>query len=172
MCCTQSGPYRHSELPYVVPLFSHVVYLSICLIKFLGGREELSKLRSWLQEKLCWTDKNFGAHHWNDPDNKLLRTRYTAYQAPSAQRVLPRISPFSSMAATRIYMKVLRAISRDNRKLQTDSSRQNGYRRLATAKPEAGATAPIPVSIASGDGLSAANSSYARTAAQDTKDSA
>ncbi len=172
MCCTQSGSYRHSELPYVVPLFSHVVYLGICLIKFLGGREELSKLRSWLQERHCWTDKNFGAHHWNDPDNKLLRTRYTAYQAPSAQRALPRISPFSSMAATRIYAKVLRAISRDNGKLQTDSSRQNGYRRLATAEPEAVATAPIPVSIASGDGLSTANSSYARTAAQDTKDSA
>ncbi|SJL11177.1 uncharacterized protein ARMOST_14580 [Armillaria ostoyae] len=148
-------------------------FLQAFRASFLGGRKELSSLRSWLQERHCWTDKNFGAHHWNDHGKNLLRTRYTTYQAPSAQRVLPRISPFSSMAATRIYTKIFGAISRsDNEKLQTDSARHNGYRRLATAKPAAGATALVPVSIASGDDLSTANSSYSRTITQDTKDSA
>ncbi|KAK0189555.1 hypothetical protein F5146DRAFT_1001807 [Armillaria mellea] len=125
------------------------------------------------QERRGWTDQNFRAHHWNDHDNNLLRTRYTACQALPARRIFSRISPFSSMAATRIYTKVFRVISRsDSRKFQTDSSRQNGYRRLATVKPEASTTAPVPASIASGDDLSMTNSSYARTDAQDTKDSA
>ncbi|PBK69590.1 hypothetical protein ARMSODRAFT_957274 [Armillaria solidipes] len=43
-------------------------FLEAFRASFLGGREELSKLRSWLQELPNWTDKNFSAHHWNDHD--------------------------------------------------------------------------------------------------------
>ncbi len=45
-----------------------VVRLTKHLIQFLGGHEELSELRLWLQELPNWTDKNFSAHHWNDHD--------------------------------------------------------------------------------------------------------
>ncbi len=56
--------------------FLSVVHSSKYLIKFLGGREELSNIRSRLQELPNWTDKNFSAHHWNDyviasPDNDV-----------------------------------------------------------------------------------------------------
>ncbi|SJL11152.1 uncharacterized protein ARMOST_14555 [Armillaria ostoyae] len=43
-------------------------FLKAFQASFLGGREELSKLRSWLQGLPSWTDKNFVAHYWNDRD--------------------------------------------------------------------------------------------------------
>ncbi|SJL11149.1 uncharacterized protein ARMOST_14552 [Armillaria ostoyae] len=50
-------------------------FLKAFRASFLGGREELSKLRSWLQGLPFWTDIDFGAHHWDDHDNNLLRSR-------------------------------------------------------------------------------------------------
>ncbi|KAK0200836.1 hypothetical protein DFS33DRAFT_1386782 [Desarmillaria ectypa] len=146
-------------------------FLKAFRTSFLGRHEELSKLRSWLQELPSWTDENFAAHHWNDRDNNLLLTHYIAYQAPwtHAQSVFPRISRLSSIAATRIYTKVFRTISRsDDGNLQMASSQQNEHRHLATAKLEASTAAPIPVSTAC---LSTASSSYSQSVAQDTEDS-
>ncbi|KAK0447849.1 uncharacterized protein EV420DRAFT_1767436 [Desarmillaria tabescens] len=151
-----------------------IVHFSNYPIKFLGGREELSRLRSYLQELPSWTDKNFCAHHWNDPDNVLLQGHCIAYQAPStrAQGVFPHISRLSSVAATSICMKVSRMISRgDDGNIQTDLSRQN-LRHLSIVKPEASTAAPIPVSTASGDGLSTTNSSQFLSVTQIAEDSA
>ncbi|PBK80668.1 hypothetical protein ARMGADRAFT_1171799 [Armillaria gallica] len=52
-------------------------FLEAFRASFLGGREELSNIRSRLQELPNWADKNFSAHHWNDydiasPDNDVL----------------------------------------------------------------------------------------------------
>ncbi|KAK0237065.1 hypothetical protein EDD85DRAFT_1023795 [Armillaria nabsnona] len=41
-------------------------FLEAFRASFLGGREELSNIRSRLQELPNWADENFSAHHWND----------------------------------------------------------------------------------------------------------
>ncbi len=70
------------------------------------------------------------------------------------------------MAATGIYAKVFRTISAgDDGSLHMASSGHNKYR---CCKTEASGTAFIPVSIASGDGLSMTNSSSSRLVVQDT----
>ncbi|PBK69599.1 hypothetical protein ARMSODRAFT_1018981 [Armillaria solidipes] len=41
-------------------------FLEAFRTSFLGGRDELSNIRSRLQALPNWADENFSAHHWND----------------------------------------------------------------------------------------------------------
>ncbi|KAK0235460.1 hypothetical protein EDD85DRAFT_968434, partial [Armillaria nabsnona] len=138
------------------------------LVKFLGGRQELSDLRSWLQELPSWTDKNFGAYHWTDHNDTSPRdntSHYIPYQAPSThtrrRSIFPRIPRFSSIKVTRIYQDVFGTYSRSGI-LPTTSSRQVERQIYATTNAKASDTARFPVSTASGDGLSMAIFGYSR----------
>ncbi len=143
------------------------------LFKFLRGRQELLDLRSWLQELPSWTDKNFGAHHWNDHDDTSPRdntSHYIPYQAPSTQTrrrsIFLRIPRFSSIKVTRIYQKVFGRYSRTDL-LPTTSSRQVEHQKVAATNTHASDTARVPESTASGIGLSMAISRYSRSAVED-----
>ncbi|SJL11175.1 uncharacterized protein ARMOST_14578 [Armillaria ostoyae] len=141
------------------------------LFKFLGGRQELLDLRSWLQELPSWTDKNFGAHHWNDHDVTSPRDNslhYIPYQAPATRTrsIFPCVPRFSSIAVTRIYQKVFGRYSRSDL-LPTTSSRQVEHQKVAATNTQASDTARVPVSTSSGIGLSRAIFRYSRSAAED-----
>ncbi len=136
------------------------------LVKFLGGRQELLDLRSWLQELPSWTDKNFGAYHWTDHDDISPRdntSHYIPYQAPSTQTrrrsIFPRVPRLSSIAVTRIYQKVFGRYSRSDI-LPTTSSRQVEHQNYATTNTKTSDTVPVPLSAASGDGLAMAIFGY------------
>ncbi|PBK72021.1 hypothetical protein ARMSODRAFT_797750 [Armillaria solidipes] len=126
---------------------------------FLGGRQELLDLRSWLQELPSWTDKNFGAYHWTDHDPRDNNVHYIPYQAPSThtrrRSIFPRVPRLSSIAVTRIYQKVFGTYFRSDI-LPTTSSRQVEHRNCAITNTKASDTARVPVFTASVDGLSMA----------------
>ncbi len=101
--------------------FDSFYHSSEHLVKFLGGRQELLDLRSWLQELPSWTDKNFGAYHWTDHDDTSPRdntSHYIPYQAPSThtrrRSIFARIPQLSSIKVTRIYQKVFGTYSRSD----------------------------------------------------------